>query len=79
MKRGKASPCVFLNKERKLRAVVHGDDFTVLGGEHQLDWFRRMINERYEVKFRGRIGPGEEDEESIRILNRVVTWTNDGS
>ena len=57
MKRGIASPCVFFNKERNLRAVVHGDDFTMLGQEGQLDWFRRMISERYEVKFRGRIGP----------------------
>ena len=36
-----------------LRAVVHGDDFTILGYEEDLDWFRRMISEEHEVKFRG--------------------------
>ena len=41
---GKATPCVFYNKERKLRAVVHGDDFTILGKEEGLDWFRQMIS-----------------------------------
>ncbi len=35
---GKATPCVFYNKERELRAVVHGDDFTILGKEEELDF-----------------------------------------
>ena len=34
--------------------------------------------ERYEVKFRGRIGPGGNDDKSIRILNRIVTWNERG-
>ena len=52
--------------------MVHGDDFTVLGYEEDLDWFRRVISDKYEFKFRGRMGPGEGDDKSIRILNRVV-------
>ena len=36
---GKASPCVFWHKEKEIRRVVHGDDFTVLGWGNQLDWF----------------------------------------
>ena len=59
--KGKATPCAFHNSEYKLRIVVHGDDFTVLGNENNLDWFRRMISMKYEVKFRGRIGPEEND------------------
>ena len=77
-KRGMATPCAFYMAERNLRVVVHGDDFTVLGQEADLDWFRRKISEKYEVKFRGRIGPGSGDDKSIRILNRVVTWTEEG-
>ena len=38
--RGRASPCVFYNKERNIRGVIHGDDFTMLGKEEQLDWFK---------------------------------------
>ena len=76
--RGAASPCVFYMKGRNLRVVVHGDDFTVLGYEEDLDWFRRAISEEYEVKFRGRIGPGATDDKAIRILNRVVEWTTEG-
>mgnify|MGYP003331301361 CR=1 FL=1 len=32
-RRGGASPCVFYNKSRDIRIVVHGDDFTILGHE----------------------------------------------
>ena len=58
--------------------MIHGDDFTLLGPEVQLNWFREKIQEKFEVKFRGRIGPGKDDEKSIRLLNRVFEWTNDG-
>jgi len=75
---GVASPCVFYQKERAVRVVVHGDDFTVLGQETQLDWFRKQIAEKFEVKFRGSLGPSDTDDKSIRILNRVVTWTKEG-
>jgi hypothetical protein len=75
---GVASPCVFWHRERGIRAVVHGDDFTMLGWEEDLDWFRKEIQERFEVKIKGRIGPGKEDMKSMRVLNRIVEWTEGG-
>ena len=76
--KGKSCPCTFVHEARELRAVVHGDDFTVLGWENQLDWFWQKIKEKFECKHRGRIGPKAKDAKSIRILNRVVTWTEEG-
>ena len=75
---GKISPCTFWHARRDIRVVVHGDDFTVLAEETQLDWFRREISKRFDAKFRGRIGPDIGDDKSIRILNRIVTWTTEG-
>ena len=75
---GVASPCMFVHESRSLRVVVHGDDFTVLGPSSQLDWFREQIAARFEVKFRGRLGPESLSSNSIRILNRVVQWTPEG-
>ena len=43
-----------------------------------LDWFRERIQDKFEVKFRGRLGPDNGDDKSVRILNRIVTWTEDG-
>ena len=60
-RRGIACPCLFYHPERNIWATVHGDDFTILATENNLDWFRKRIAQRFEVKFRGRIGPGEKE------------------
>ena len=40
---GIASPCLFYNIDREWRVVIHGDDFTILGKEDSLNWFRKKI------------------------------------
>ena len=75
---GRISPCTFWHPNKEIRAVVHGDDFTLLADEDKLDWFRREISKKLEVKFRGRNGPDSGDDKSIRVLSRVVTWTIKG-
>ena len=47
-RRGKSSSCVFWHEQRELRVVVHGDDFTVLGWEKELDWFESKLEKRFE-------------------------------
>jgi hypothetical protein len=73
-RRGKASPCVFYNSKRNIRAVIHGDDFTMLGESENLDWFREKNTGDFEVEFRGRLGPSPRDCKAIKILNRIVSW-----
>ena len=75
---GMATPCAFYHAGRDIRCVVHGDDFTLLGTDAELNWFRNKISIRYDVKFRGRLGIGEGDDKSIRILNRIVEWGEEG-
>ena len=77
-KQGRATPCAFVPTSRKLILVVHGDDFTISGHSEDLDWFRNQIKAKFDVKFRGRLGPGTGDDQSIRILNRVVEWGEGG-
>ncbi len=50
----------------------------MLGWEGQLNWFWEKISKRFDCKHRGRIGPGAGDVKSIRVLNRVVTWGDEG-
>ena len=76
--RGEAVPCLFNHSKRTLKAAVHGDDFTVLGSAEDLNWFRKKISDKFEVKFRGRIGPNSTDDKAIRLLNRVFEWTPEG-
>ena len=64
--------CVFHHEDRGVRVVVHGDDFTVLGPTQGLDWFRERIGGRYTVKYRGRLGPEQEYDKAIMILNIIL-------
>ncbi len=50
----------------------------MLGYDVDLDWFRNEIKKRFEVKVRGRLGPGRDDQTSTRILNRIVEWCESG-
>lgn len=58
--------------------VVHGDDFTILGHLVPIDWFKKRMESKYDIKHRGHIGPHRTYEKSLRILNRIVEWTEEG-
>ena len=77
-KQGAASPCVFVHPERRLTCSVHGDDFTTGGPKNQLDWFEKALEDHYELKRGGRLGPGPKDDREATVLNRVVRWTEQG-
>lgn len=49
LQRGNATPCAFYTRDRELRLVVRGDDFTVLGWDVQCDCLRRKIRGVFEV------------------------------
>ena len=73
-KRGKSTPCAFHHQERNIRAVVHGDDFTVLAYKRNLDWFLAEIKGKSAITHTARLGPEDIDDKTVSILNRSVTW-----
>jgi len=76
--KGKATPCLFYHECRNLRCVVYGDDFTILGEEKDLDWFRKEMVKRYEVEFKARLGGTAQDDKAVFLLNRPIEWTAEG-
>ena len=74
---GISSPCIFEHKLGGIKAVVHGDDFTLTGTRNDLDWLKSRMESKFEIKHKGRMGP-RPDMKSVRILNRVITWTDQG-
>ena len=74
---GLSNPCLFDHQERDISIVVHGDDFTALGTDLDLDWYTTEVEKVFEIKVRGRLGEGTTDKE-IRILNRVIRITPEG-
>ena len=76
--RGLSSPCLFYHPGKDIRAVVYGDDFTLLGCEEHLNWFKAEIQLTWAIDFKARLGPDANDQKSVRLLNRVVEWTPEG-
>ena len=69
---GASNPCILYHKLRDITIVVHGDDFTALAVDADLDWYESKLAESFELTLRGRLGEGTSAKE-IRILNRVVS------
>ena len=76
--RGTASPCCFEHAERRLKVVVHGDDFTCVGPKAEIIKYEDQLAERFEIKRRGHIGESEGCIQEIRILNRILRLTEAG-
>ena len=74
---GRASPCNFYHPRLNITCTVHGDDFTSCGPETAIEWFKAKISGRYESKH-DVLGPGAKHQKSIRVLNRVLSWTPQG-
>ena len=55
--RGQASPCAFWNPKTLVRCVVHGNDFIFGGADNELDSHTKMMQDEYDVKARGKLGP----------------------
>ena len=72
---GKASPCVFYNRERQIRTFVHGDNYVSSAQPDQLKWLKGELERKYQIKIQW-LRPGPEHQREIRILNRIVGWNN---
>ena len=75
---GAGSPCCFWHEAKNISVVVHGDDFTAMGLNDDLDWYEKTLAENFELKIRGRLGEGCTGPQQIRILNRIVTLNASG-
>ena len=49
---GKCSPVIFHDPKTGVRAVVHGDDFTFLGFETELQQVKRELQRSHQLKVR---------------------------
>ena len=76
--RGAASACCFHHPTRGISIVVHGDDFTALAEDQDLNWYEGELGKYFELKVRGRLGAGDQDTKEIRILNRILRIDNQG-
>ena len=62
----------------QLLLSLGGDDFTTAGPKCEIDWFEKLLEEKYELKKGGRLGPGPDDTKELTVLNRVLRWVDGG-
>ena len=58
--------------------AVHGDDFTFAGLEGDLEWITALMREWFDIKDRGTLGYGKNDQKEVTILGRTVKWLDWG-
>ena len=75
--KGKCSPCNFEHRVREMVMTVHGDDFTVSGTDADLAWLKFHMEKEFEITSEI-LGPHKDQKKEIRILNRVIKWSELG-
>ena len=74
---GRASPCNFTHRTRRVHLTVHGEDFTVVASAKQIAWLGEAMKKRFELKMEV-LGPNAGQTEEVRALNRIIRWTRTG-
>ena len=77
-KQGRSVPTVFFHEGNGMSGAVHGDDFTFLGYDEDLDELKNLLKGWFDLKVRGRLGPEENDDKEIVILGRTLKWGDKG-
>ena len=75
---GEYSPCNLYHREREISVTVYGDDFTSTGRESDLRWMDAQLKSEFEVKTKVRGQNPHRHVQEVMVLNRIITWTNDG-
>ena len=57
---------------------IHGGDFAGCGEVHLLKWVKEKVADRYSTKALGLKGSDMDDDKESVILNRAVSWIEDG-
>ena len=76
-KQGIANPCLFWNPSTQVAIMVHGDDFVAVGEPEDLKETEKVLNDKYQIKVET-LGSGEKDAKEIRVLNKVIRYTEEG-
>ena len=60
-----------------MAVTVRGDDFTSVGSTKNLLWLRTQFEKRLEITAKI-LGPEQEQDREIRVLNRILRWESSG-
>ena len=67
----------FVNFERKINVLVHGDDLLGLGSYESLMWLNEVLENKMRINCIGIIGPGR-NQCSVIFLQRTISYSSTG-
>ena len=74
---GIANNCTFYNEQRHIYCMVHGDDFISTATDECLLWLESILNKEFKIKTH-KIGPEAKGNKELKVLNRILRYTNEG-
>ena len=77
-RRGQASPTCFYHPEKQISVVCHGDDFTALGNEEDLMWYKDILARAFELGDCKVMSDDPGDCTEVKILNRILRLDSTG-
>ena len=69
-----AQPGIYVHLERTLQVISHVGDFLCVGPQKELIWFRKSLEERYDIKSKSL----SQESSMVSFLGREIRWTSEG-
>ena len=67
----------YCHPTRQLKTLVHGDDFVTVGDVKDLEWLKKVLEGRFEIKSQV-IGTGKGECQEGKVLNRIIRVVDGG-
>jgi len=76
-KTGKYNVSTYHHPGKRLKTLVHGDDFVTTGGRENIQWLKKELEKRFEIKTT-MMGLGPNEVREARLLNRIIELDETG-
>ena len=71
------NPSTFYHGGKELKCLIHGDDFVTEGGVEEMKWFRKVLENRFEISTKV-VGIGPDECREAKVLNRIIRIDESG-
>ena len=75
--RGRGHPSVFWHPEKKIKTLVHGDDYVSAGEDSSMNWMEGELSKAYELQSQ-RLSADKGGKIEGKVLNRIIRHTPSG-
>lgn len=72
------SPCGYYHEADDVTVAAHGDDFVLAGGRDEAIVIEKDIGKHVQLVRKYMLGDQPEDDKGAKVLNRLLTWSDDG-